>query len=296
MKPLTKMAMLVVLPTAAATMVAQGSAVAAPSRHHASRYVSVTGNGSKVTLNHSVLHAGRVTFSVRSTNAGNGSQITLFRPKAGHTLNEVLGDLGEEFSQDPQTAAKGTRDLVADTLVYGLADISPARKALITRTVRPGTYYLMDLGNPPQSGPPATTTLTVKAHSGYRAASLHRHARATIKMTSADRFKVRGRLPAHGTIRVRNTSDTLHFVAMQRVKPGTTDKQIQQYFDSGAQTAPPWGLQSPQMGTDVLSPGQSVKFSFRLHRGTYVLMCFIADDKTGMPHAFMGMHKVVRLH
>jgi len=24
-------------------------------------------------------------------------------------------------------------------------------------------------------------------------------------------------------------------------------------------------------------------------------MCFIADDVTGMPHAFMGMHKVVIL-
>jgi hypothetical protein len=248
-----------------------------------------------VALNHAVLHAGRVTFSVRSTNAGNGSSITLFRPKPGHTLNEAFGDLNEEFSQDPQTAAKGTRDLVTDTLVYGLADVSPARKALITRTMRPGTYYLMDLGNTP-SGPPATTTLTVQAHSGYQAASLPRQARATIKMTSADRFKVRGRLPAHGTIRVRNTSDTLHFVNIQRVKRGTTDQQVQQYFTSGSQAAPPWALDSPQMGTDVLSPGQSVKLTYRLHRGTYVLMCFIADDKTGMPHALMGMHRVVRLH
>jgi hypothetical protein len=295
MKQLNKLAMLVVLPTAAALAV-PSSAVAAPGRHHARHYVAVTGNGSHVSLSHAVLHAGRVTFSVRSTNAASGSAITLFRPKSGHTKSEVLGDLAEEFSQDPSTSAKGTRDLVADTLVYGLADVSPARKALITRTVRPGTYYLMDLGNPPQSGPPATTTLTVKAHTGYRAASLHRHARATIKMTSADRFKVKGRLPAKGTIKVRNTSDTLHFVAMQRVKRGTTDKQVQQYFDSGAPGAPPWAVQSPQMGTDVLSPGQSVNLTYRLHRGTYVLMCFIADDKTGMPHAFMGMHKVVRLH
>ena len=55
-------------------------------------------------------------------------------------------------------------------------------------------------------------------------------------------------------------------------------------------------MQSPAMGTDVLTPGTSMKLTYRLHRGTYVLMCFIADDKTGMPHAFMGMHKVVHLH
>jgi hypothetical protein len=29
--------------------------------------------------------------------------------------------------------------------------------------------------------------------------------------------------------------------------------------------------------------------------GTYVLQCFVADDVTGMPHAIMGMHKVVTL-
>ena len=48
------------------------------------------------------------------------------------------------------------------------------------------------------------------------------------------------------------------------------------------------------MGSDVLTPGKALKLTYRLHRGTYVLMCFVADDQDGMPHAFMGMHKVVR--
>ncbi len=71
------------------------------------------------------------------------------------------------------------------------------------------------------------TKLTVKRYGGYRAKALHRHARATIKMTSADRFQVRGSMPAAGTVRVVTTSDTLHFVTFQRVKPGTTDRQVQ---------------------------------------------------------------------
>jgi hypothetical protein len=32
-----------------------------------------------------------------------------------------------------------------------------------------------------------------------------------------------------------------------------------------------------------------------LPAGTYVMLCFIADDEAGMPHAVMGMHKVVHL-
>ena len=35
--------------------------------------------------------------------------------------------------------------------------------------------------------------------------------------------------------------------------------------------------------------------AYNLPKGTYVLMCFVADDMTGIPHAFMGMHKVIKL-
>lgn len=295
MTSLRKLAVLMVAPTVA-VVAAQGAAVAAPAaHHHRHHFVSVSGDGSHVSVNHAVLHAGRVTFSVRSTNTGNGSNITMFKPRAGHTVEQVFTDLGEEFSGDPSTAAKGTRDLVRDLRAYGLADVSPARGALVTRTVRPGTYYLMDLGTPPTSGPPALTTLTVQRHGGYRPAAVHRAASATVKMTSTDRFKVRGSMPARGTIRVVNASDTLHFVSFQRVRKGTTDRQVQQYFASGNQAPPPWAVQGPEMGTDVLTPGQSLKLSYRLHPGTYVLVCFIADDKSGMPHAIMGMHKVVHL-
>ena len=177
MRAFRKLALLLVLPTAAVTVSAQGMASAAPARHHHRHYVSVVGNGSHVSVNHAVLHAGRVTFSVRSTNSASGSNISLFRPRPGHTLNQVFVDLQEEFSQTPATAAKGTRDLKRDVWVYGLADVSPARGALVTRNLRAGNYYLMDLGNTP-SGPPDVTRLMVRAHSGYRSKVLHRQSRA----------------------------------------------------------------------------------------------------------------------
>lgn len=107
-------AMLLVLPTALAIVAVQGTAEAAPGRVHRHHYVSVVGDGSHVRVSRPVLHAGRVTFAVRSTSSTSGSNITLFRPKRGHTLGEVFSDLGEEFSSDPHTAAKGTRDLTHD--------------------------------------------------------------------------------------------------------------------------------------------------------------------------------------
>jgi len=45
----------------------------------------------------------------------------------------------------------------------------------------------------------------------------------------------------------------------------------------------------------VLSPRQSVELTYDLPAGSYLLLCEIRDAETGMPHVFMGMHKVVTL-
>ena len=79
------------------------------------------------------------------------------------------------------------------------------------------------------------------------------------------------------------------------VKAGTTDKEIQAFFNSGSQSAPPFARNGPSGGNDVVSPGGTIRVSYNLPRGTYVLLCFVADDMTGIPHAIMGMHKVIHL-
>ena len=118
---------------------------------------------------------------------------------------------------------------------------------------------------------------------------------ATVKLTSSDRFVTPGTLAAKGTVRVRNVSDTLHFMALMRVKKGTTDAQVQKYFASGAQGPPPFAQPGPGVGMGVLSPGRQARLTYDVPAGTYVMLCFVADDKTGMPHALMGMHHVVTL-
>jgi hypothetical protein len=44
------------------------------------------------------------------------------------------------------------------------------------------------------------------------------------------------------------------------------------------------------------SRSNRLQLSYNLPRGTYALLCIVADDVTGMPHALMGMHKAVVLH
>jgi hypothetical protein len=265
--------------------------------------VNVVGDGSTVTIDEATVQAGSISFKVASTNAvtetSGGSQITLFQPKKGVTLEQVFADLAEEFSQgDLKATAMGTRDLTRDITAFGLADVIPDYPVVVTERLRRGTYYLMDLANPPQGGAPKLTQLTVTGRRGDdRGSGLDSQVR--VRATSDDRFIAPDSWPHEGTYTFRNVSDTLHFMGIDPVEPGTTDDVIQAYFDSPAANDPgnpPFAVPGgPYGGNDVVSPGRSIQVSYDLPAGTYVLLCFVADDVTGMPHALMGMHKVITL-
>jgi hypothetical protein len=262
--------------------------------------VHVVGNGSSAHIDHPTIQSGSIRFDVTSINPvtpnGGGSDITMFQPINGATVSRVLHDLQDEFSQYPKQDADGTRELTADARILGLADVTPGHGAVVTEFVSPGTYYLLDLANPPGNGPPALTTLTVRQAGPNVEQDSDLRSQETVMATSADRFIAPSNWPHQGTYTFKNVSDTLHFMTMQRVKPGTTDAQIQAFFDHPTGGPPPFLLNGPSAGNDVTSPGQTLQLSYNLPAGTYVLLCFVADDVTGMPHAFMGMHKVVVLH
>ena len=260
-----------------------------------SRVVRVVGNGTSVHIDHARVEAGTVSFKVSSTNPvvqGNGgSAISLFQPKHGVTLSTAFADLNEEFSSVPATAAKGTRDLTRDVSFFGLANLVPGSPEVVTENLRSGTYYLFDLGNFTGKGNPVTTRLSVTGRG--RGTSLHGDVYVT--PTSADRFIAPNRWPHRGSYLFHNVADTIHFMEIMPVKAGTTDKEIQAFFNSGSQSAPPFARNGPSGGNNVVSPGGTILVSYNLPRGTYVLLCFVADDMTGIPHAIMGMHKVIQL-
>jgi hypothetical protein len=255
----------------------------------------VVGDGTHVALSQSTIKPGLDTFTVISNNKSTGaSNITLFRLKGTATLGRVTADLKDEFSDTPATAAKGTRELVRDINASGLADIGVGLTTKVTTRLATGTYYLMDLANYQGIGSPAFTPLVV---TGGSSAGGTLRGNVSVQATSADRFvPSTTSWPHTGSYVFTNVADTIHFMDLQRVKPGTTDAQVQAYFGSPQQGPPPFALPGPGAGNDVVSPGNSVKVEYNLPAGTYVLLCFIADDVTGMPHATMGMHKVITLH
>jgi hypothetical protein len=94
----------------------------------------------------------------------------------------------------------------------------------------------------------------------------------------------------------------VHLLQMYRVADGVTDAQVQAEYDTimsgGTPTSDQAGLNSPPTpgtGSDAVSPGHYSLLSYNLPKGTYLLQCFVADDVTGIPHAFMGMHLIVHI-
>ena len=152
-----------------------------------------------------------------------------------------------------------------------------------------GTYYLYnDSGDLPAQAKKLTVT-------GPEAKRAKPQSSATVKATSAKRFAGATTLPAHGTITFKNVStNSPHFLDLQHVKQGTTRKQVIDFLNSGVQKEPSWGRQG-QAGTDVVGEGQSQTLSYKLPKGEYVEWCFFPDLQTGMPHALMGMVRVVHL-
>lgn len=289
---------------AAGALIASG--VLPASAHESDRElqqtVQVVGSGSSVSVSSASVYSGSVRFVVSTRNPqgpqGGGSNVSLFRLKAGKKLSQLFTALQDEFSQTPSVAARGTREIVAIAVVRGLADVVPGHPETVTEFLAAGQYWAMDLANPPTSGPPRLTPLLVR--SGGRHIEQDSDLASQVHVTTADdRFIAPRVWPHRGTYTFTNHADTIHFMALQPVARGTTDAQIQKVFSTpppaGASGPPPGFLSGPTGGNDVVSPGYSLQLTYNLPPGTYVLLCFVADDRTGMPHALMGMHKVIVL-
>ncbi len=257
----------------------------------------VVGDGYRVAISQSTIQAGRDRFVVVSNNPTRsaGSHIVLFHLKARATLSRVAAAWRDEYSRTPAVAASGSRAVVRDIDAIGLADVSGGASATVTLNLSAGIYYLTDLGDLPSVGAlPTFAPLQVTA--GAAASPLH--GQFSVQATAADRFAAPSRWLHSGTYLFTNTAtDTLHFMDLQRVTPGTTDAQIQAYFDSkGRGRAPALFLPGyPSAGNGDLSPGNRILVSYNLPAGTYVLFCFVSDPTTGVEHALTGMHKVITL-
>ena len=104
---------------------------------------------------------------------------------------------------------------------------------------------------------------------------------------------------------VTNDGSQPHHLVLATIPDGTTEEQVLELINAffGPPATPEAGATpvEPALGFDdyvevgftgILSAGQTNWLAFDLAPGTYVALCFIPDQDTGMPHVLMGMLEV----
>ncbi|MEV7022831.1 hypothetical protein [Kitasatospora sp. NPDC093558] len=271
--------------------------------HHHRNVVDIDLEKGKINVEDEA-EGGLVTFAVETDDPA-GRQIQLIRPHEGVSRATLFADLTKAVSQTPATAAQGIKAVAAESDALGGTFVTPDVPTRFTEEVDEGEVLVLDFGaflkDPAH---PLFATIEFEGHNGRHRHHRHHHGseeHATViqeETPAGPRFDVEDLDDADAPIVVRNEAEELHEMVLQPVKPGTTDADVQAFFDAtakGQKPTPPFaGLPS---GLSAISPGDTAVFEAEdLKPGTYVLLCFIPDDKTGVPHAFLGMHKVVELH
>jgi hypothetical protein len=234
--------------------------------------------------------AGRVNVVLR---AKRGEQeFDIVRLHKGYTYADVGRDFNTFFSAQQPTpkALKALNRIAHRVTFYGGLDSGNGHKVVTGSVVLPraGTYLLINDASGPGAEPPVK--LHVSKRRGTRATP---STSATVRAITAKRFRGATRLPASGTITFHNAStNSPHFLFLQHVKKGTTRRQVIKGLSSNS--GPDFGLKGG-VGVDAVSPGQTMTLGYSLPKGTYAEMCFFPDLQTGMPHALMGMVRIVHL-
>lgn len=98
--------------------------------------------------------------------------------------------------------------------------------------------------------------------------------------------------PGNHVIRVENVGPQPHELALARLAPGKTIKDIEMWEKGGEKGLPPV---SAMGGVAPMMANESGQFVVELTPGDYALICFLPDGKDGKAHLMHGMVKQIKV-
>jgi hypothetical protein len=256
--------------------------------------VTIGVTGDQATVSQSTMRPGVVEFRVASTFTVPGPQggpdmLTVVRTDQ---LDAMLAQLPSAFSADPGDPASLAAAAQAMATIRGLATFYGGGFTGTTWQVDlpVGTYTVLG-GQSTVMGLAKVATFSVAGEP--RMASMHQTAGTirAITVPGGSAWVSRG-LPrlGDGWLRFANSSQELHFLDMSGVRPGTTRAQVKRALLTSGQ---PKFFTGVSYVSDVISPGVSIALKGPFAPGEYLVTCFIPSEADGMPHALMGMWKLV---
>jgi hypothetical protein len=264
------------LATAAAAALVLTGAAPANASPHATVQVDIASSGA-VHMRHAI-PAGFVKFDV---DGADGHNLQLAKPKHHASADDLVAD-----SNLLNTTGKATK-LEHDFIAVGGSNTQTD----LWVHLHHGTYYAIDA-----SVQTATKSHVVTLHVGKGSVVADRpHVGAVITAVGEMRWsKWPKHIPSHGVLAFLNESTDYHFVDLQQVKPGTTLAEVKAALASPNQSGPPAFALPGSYSTGVVSPSHSQLSTYKVPKGLYALMCFWPDEN-GVPHALMGMVRLIRV-
>ncbi|HET6878152.1 MAG TPA: hypothetical protein VFH38_11530 [Jatrophihabitans sp.] len=264
--------------TTAAMLTGAATAADAATAGHVHHVTArMTKSSIRLSVGHTV-HAGTIQFKAVSAD-GKGHVLQLFRLHKGYSLQQAGSDINKAFKGDIAAINRVDHKIS----FRGGSPAKAGKPGIVTMDLNKGRYYVLDQNGGGLSWliVRGTANRAPVAHKGWITATSYNFVTSKV-------------LPNSGTMTVGNISDQPHFVAIQRVKNGTTHRQVARAFKHHLARNPSWLLHA---GTDsgVISPYHHELMSYNLPAGEYLVACWWPDDETGMPHAFMGMWRLVHL-
>ena len=220
------------------------------------------------------LRAGRIKLAVK----GKPAPVSIVSFARGYTVR----DMAKDYAASNKGDMKALKRAIANTTWHGGLMTGSTGTIVLPRA---GTYTALVMANRIM----APTTFRVGPVKASKAPSVD----ATIKARKGMKWGGARHLPTRGTLKFKNADDQPHFAVLQQVQEGTTMEQVMEGLQS--EEEPAWLLPAWAQ-TDTLSPGRQMTMDYELPAGQYVLLCFFPDPKMkGMPHAMMGMVKMIHV-
>jgi hypothetical protein len=242
--------------------------------------ITFTGGGASTAGGVTTLHAGRYQFHVVAR--GGAHSLQLLRLQNGYTPQQAQQDIPGAFEGNVPAVQRVDNGVV----FLGGADANPQHPGDMVVQLHGTTQVIAaDFGS---GNAIAMVNVVGKAPEQK---NVEHHGRYTAFSYG---WGVSSHLPASGMVKFANQADQPHFLVLQHVKDSTTNAKVRKFINSGGQGNPPWVLKG-SADSGVLSPGKSQLLRYDLPAGKYLVACFWPDYFTGMPHAFMGMWKLVTL-
>ncbi|HET6817872.1 MAG TPA: hypothetical protein VFH66_11655 [Mycobacteriales bacterium] len=255
-------------------------------------HVAITSHGMYVK-GPTTFPAGRVTMYMDA--AGGDRTIEIVRLHSGYSFADFRSDVKTALTNlegpngDTKAGLKALNHAIANITALGgvSAHDGTVRHGSVLLSQAGHRYVLFDDSN---LVPRRPVRLTVTAPAGPQTLPA---TSATVVARDDRRWGGASTLPSHGNIKfVNRATVSPHFVVLQHVKAGTTRQQV---IDALSSPNPPDFILPGDQSSDIVSPGHAMSLHLHLPAGSYALMCFFPDPQTGMPHAMMGMVRIVTL-